>query len=74
MVKNVGRADAIIRALLALVFAGMALVFSGQLVVSLIAALAAVVMLGTALTGRCPLYAALGLTTCPGDRQPRTHS
>lgn len=69
MRKNVGRMDAWIRGALALLLFSVAAVFNRFLGVSLLAALAALVLVATALTRSCPLYRALGI----GSEVPRTH-
>jgi hypothetical protein len=68
--RNVGRIDAAIRWSLAVVFFGASLVLNGIPVVALAAAVLALVMVATALTGSCPLYRLLGISTCP--RNPAT--
>ena len=65
MKKNVGNIDRIVRILLALVFGY--LYFSGTvtgLVGTVLLVLGGVFVL-TALLGTCPIYSALGMSTCP---------
>ncbi len=65
MKKNVGNADKIIRLVLAVVFG--ALYFSGTVTGTLgyvLLALGAIFAI-TSLVGFCPLYAIVGLNTCP---------
>jgi hypothetical protein len=65
MRTNVGTTDAIIRASLAVgFFVAALLLLDGYAVVSLIAAVIAVVLGMTALFGVCPLYSLLGINTC----------
>jgi hypothetical protein len=59
MQKNVGRLDACIRGALAIVLFVVAVVFNRSPVISLAAALLALILMGTALTRSCPLYRAL---------------
>jgi len=65
MKTNVGNIDRIIRVILALVFA--ALYFTGTVTgtVGIIMLVLGGVFLGTAAIGFCPLYALVGLNTCP---------
>lgn len=58
MVKNIGLIDIIIRLILAVVIAGIGIYLKSYL------GLLAVVPLLTALSGWCPLYLILGLSTC----------
>ncbi|HQW86642.1 MAG TPA: DUF2892 domain-containing protein [Flavobacteriales bacterium] len=65
MKKNVGTIDRIVRILLALVFGY--LYFSGTvtgLVGTVLLVLGGIFVL-TALLGTCPIYSALGMSTCP---------
>lgn len=71
MFKNVGTIDAWIRAGLAVVFLLVAAVFNQQPGISLAAALAAFVCLGTALTRYCPVYRLFNLST--HGRRSRPH-
>jgi len=59
MKTNVGRPDAIIRVLLGILIAGLGVYYSSWW------GLLAVIPLVTAFTGFCPLYALLGISTCP---------
>ena len=63
MAANVGRCDAWIRWVLALVFVVVAVVFNGWIALSLVAALIALVCAATALTHNCPIYALFGFDT-----------
>lgn len=56
MYKNVGRLDACIRGGLAIALFVVAIVFNRSPVISLAAALLALILMGTALTKSCPLY------------------
>ncbi|MBL7825435.1 MAG: DUF2892 domain-containing protein [Saprospiraceae bacterium] len=65
MKQNVGSTDKIVRIVLALVFA--ALYFTGTVTGTfgyVLLALGAIFVL-TSLVGFCPIYAAVGLSTCP---------
>ena len=65
MKKNVGNIDRIVRILLALVFGY--LYFTGAvtgLVGTVLLVLGGIFVL-TALLGTCPIYSALGMSTCP---------
>ncbi|MBI4419892.1 MAG: DUF2892 domain-containing protein [Gemmatimonadetes bacterium] len=70
MQQNVGTTDAAIRWALATILFVLSIVFNASPWLSLGFAVAALVMVATALTRKCPLYTATGLNTCP--RQPTT--
>ena len=73
MHANVGATDAKVRWALAVVFFVVAIAFNGSPVITLVAALAALVMAGTALTRSCPLYQLLGIhPETPKATAPRT--
>lgn len=77
MEKNVGTADAVVRLVIAAVLAAVAIVFVGDFPLAALAALGAIVMTATAVTGRCPLYRVVGISTCgprAGDRRVVTKS
>jgi hypothetical protein len=61
MHTNVGATDAKVRWALAAVFFAVAIAFNASPAITLIAALAALLMAGTALTRSCPLYRLLGI-------------
>jgi len=65
MAKNVGTADIIIRLLIAV--AAAVLIFTKTITGTwaIVLGIVGVVMLLTALAGRCGLYALLGISTCP---------
>jgi hypothetical protein len=65
MKTNVGSTDKVIRIVLALIFAG--LYFTGTVTgtLGLVLVILGGVFLVTALVGFCPLYAMVGLNTCP---------
>ena len=65
MKKNVGRADSIIRLILAAVFA--ILYFTGTVTGTwgIVLLVLAVIMVFTAFTGFCLLYVPFGIKTCP---------
>ncbi len=71
MRTNVGRIDSWIRGALAVVFLVLAAIFSVQPIVSLLAALLALVFAATALTRNCPLYNILGFDTRAQDSHPQ---
>lgn len=68
MKKNAGNADRLIRVLLAAVFAY--LYFGGVVTgtAGIILAVLGGVFLLTALVGFCPLYALVGVNTCPAKK------
>ena len=68
MLQNVGRVDATIRVILGVALLVIAAVFNATPLISFVAAIAALVMLGTAVTGNCPLYTLLHLSSCPRPR------
>ena len=70
MQQNVGRADACVRGGVAVLLFIVAAVFNRLPVVSLAAALVALVLMGTALTRNCPMYRALGIDST-GHRSRR---
>jgi hypothetical protein len=63
MVRNVGNLDRMIRILL-----GVVILVLGVLAQSWLAVLA-IIPLGTALVGWCPLYRLFGLNTCPVNQR-----
>ena len=65
MTINMGKADRLIRPLLAVVFITLYVtgVVSGTLAIVLL--VLATIFLLTSLVGFCPLYRVLGLSTCP---------
>ncbi len=65
MDQNVGRADAGIRWALAAILFTVSVIFSAKLWLSLAAAIAALVLVATALTRKCPLFTFLGVSSCP---------
>lgn len=70
MLRNVGTIDAWIRGALAVALFLGAVLLNQYPVISLAAALAALVSLGTALTRSCPLYHALHLSTGRHAKRP----
>lgn len=69
MKKNVGSTDKIVRFILAAVFAG--LYFSGTVTGTfgyVLLALGAIFVL-TSLISFCPIYAIVGMSTCPVERK-----
>ena len=65
MHRNEGNLDRIVRLVIAAVAVGVGVVVGFGSVVGIIAAVVAVVMVVTAAIGFCPLYAVLGVNTCP---------
>lgn len=68
MKPNEGTTDRIIRLILAAVFFLLAFTVAGGVWVYVAAGLGAVMLL-TAAVGFCPLYAVLGINTCPAPRR-----
>ncbi|WP_373494784.1 DUF2892 domain-containing protein [Aquiflexum sp.] len=68
MKKNMGNADRVIRALIAIVAAY--LYFSGIVsgFVGIVLVVVAAVLLLTSLVSFCPLYSLVGLNTCPAKK------
>ncbi len=64
MNANVGSADKIVRLVIAVVAAVLAFVVGAGSVGGIILLVVAVVMLGTAAVGFCPLYRLFGMNTC----------
>ena len=66
MKKNMGRADRLVRSfVVAPVAVVVGLLVGPAAVVSWVLYAVAAVMLGTSGVGFCPLYAAVGISTCP---------
>ena len=67
MTKNMGTVDRIVRALIVVAIAVLYFtnVIGGTL--ALILGIGAIIFLGTSLTSFCPLYALLGIRSCPVD-------
>lgn len=63
MKRNVGGVDRVVRSVLGVALAYAAATVGGTW--AWVAGAGAAVMLGTALVGFCPLYALLGIATCP---------
>jgi len=61
--KNVGSLDSWVRAGLAIGCLVLAAAFNEVPALSLVAAAVGIVLMGTALTGHCPLYRAFGIDT-----------
>lgn len=64
MNANVGSADKIVRLVIAVAAAVLAFVVGAGSVGGIILLIVAVVMLGTAAVGFCPLYRLFGMSTC----------
>ena len=71
VIKNVGAADAGLRALLGVALLAVSAAVSGRPLLAVGAGLVALVVLGTALFRVCPLYTILGISTCPRTARPR---
>ena len=69
MLDNVGKSDAAVRLVAGILLFILAAVLNATPVPSLLAALGGIVMAGTALTRKCPLYGLLGISTCPQERR-----
>lgn len=69
MKKNVGNIDKVVRIILALIFG--ALYFTGTVTgtLGLVLVILGGVFLLTSLVGFCPLYAMVGLNTCPTKKE-----
>jgi uncharacterized membrane protein len=65
MKKNMGSIDRVIRVVLAVAFGLLVLTGTVNGVLAIILGVLAVVFLGTAAIGFCPLYAPFGISTCP---------
>jgi hypothetical protein len=72
MYTNVGAREAKVRWALATLFFTVAIAFNAFPAITLVAALAALVMAGTALTRSCPLYRLLGIHATPKVPAPRS--
>jgi hypothetical protein len=70
MDRNVGRTDAIVRLVLGAVLIAVTVAFNAHLLLSLLAALGAIIMIGSAIAGECPFYALIGCNTCS---RPKSH-
>jgi hypothetical protein len=66
MNKNVGRADRVVRIILAVVLGALVLVKAVTGTLAIVLGVAAVVLLGTGLIGWCGLYSLLGINTGKG--------
>lgn len=68
MKKNMGTTDKAIRVLVAVTIAGL---YFGNIItgtMAIVLMVLAVVFLLTSLVGFCPIYALLGMNTCPAKR------
>ncbi len=64
MTKNVGNTDKVVRVVLGVVAAALAFVVGITSVWGIVLAVVAVIALGTAAVGFCPLYRLFGVNTC----------
>jgi len=72
---NVGATDKSVRTIIGAIAGVLSLaILAGQLAVPVLASpvlgLVALMMLGTAATGSCPVYSVLGMSTCPRNAGP----
>lgn len=72
MVTNVGATDKSVRTIIGALAGVISLaILAGQLsapeILSPVLGLVALIMLGTAATSSCPVYSALGMSTCPRE-------
>lgn len=67
MKRNIGYADRFIRAIVALVFAVLIVSAAVTGVVSLVMGIVGGLFLLTSVSGWCPLYAGMGISTCAPD-------
>lgn len=70
MSRNLSTTDRTVRTVVGIVLAALA-ALAGVSVTGAVLAILAVVMVGTAAVGFCPLYAALGISTCPAPHRTR---
>jgi hypothetical protein len=68
MNANVGSTDKIVRVVLALAAAVLAFVTGIGSAMGIVLLVVGVVLAATALTGFCPIYRVLGVSTCPVRR------
>ncbi len=68
MQNNMSSLDVAVRWVIALALIIVAGAFSAQPLISLVAALGALIMAATALTKKCPLYELFGFSTCAPRR------
>ncbi|MCE1174213.1 MAG: DUF2892 domain-containing protein [Propionibacteriales bacterium] len=64
MVKNVGNADKVVRAAIGVIALVAAFLVGITSVWGIVLAVVAVIALGTAAVGFCPLYRLFGINTC----------
>jgi|AntDeeMinimDraft_4_1070355.scaffolds.fasta_scaffold02371_1 hypothetical protein len=72
---NVGATDKSVRTIIGAIAGVLSLaILAGQLAVPVLASpilgIVALMMLGTAATGSCPVYSVLGMSTCPRNAGP----
>ena len=65
MSKNVGTTDRVIRAVIGVGAAAGGVVVGAGTIGGIVLLVVAVIALGTAAVGLCPLYKFVGLSTCP---------
>lgn len=71
MTHNMNAADRTIRAGLGLGLVAAAILAGVTSITGAVLSVLAAVMLGTAALGSCPLYSALGISTCPTPHRSR---
>lgn len=71
MTRNESTLDRTVRAVLAVVLAGLALTAGAGSALGVVLLVVAAVLLATAAVGYCPLYALLGVSTCPTPHRTR---
>jgi hypothetical protein len=69
--RNVGRLDAVLRLGLSLALFGVSLAYNNSAAISLLAALAALAIAGTAVSRKCPAYTVLKVSTAPRHQAVR---
>jgi len=72
---NVGATDKSVRTIIGAIAGVLSLaILAGQLAIPVLASpilgIVALMMLGTAATGSCPVYSVLGMSTCPRNAGP----
>ena len=71
MTRNLNTTDRIVRAGLGVALVAVAIAADVAPITGVILYVLAAVMLGTAAIGFCPLYSALGISTCPTPHRTR---
>ena len=71
MTRNLNTTDRIVRTGLGVALAAVAIAADVAPITGVVLYVLAAVMLGTAAIGLCPLYSALGISTCPTPHRTR---